>query len=719
MRRFKLNFTVFFLISFNVLFSTKLNLKIIDRNNTPVSWVIVQSEKQSVVSDSLGYVSLNASEDEKSFTFSRLGFLTTTKTVNQLLNDNIVRISFAPIATDEFVVKTESESVPFRMSSESRRIEIEELNKTYSSVNDIIKDIQYLDIRGIQLTGERQSISLGGHQGRHTVIMLDNIVLNPAGQAVDLASIPASQIESVEIVKNNVSVETGSGGIAGMLILHTKKNTRQNQISFSESVGSFNSIKQNINFQFFHNRFAFTFNTSQLYAKNDFEYEHREEKYRRVHNNKSIINFTSDIQYQYRQTKLIYNHRYQKFFKQLPGPVNYENLYKMAFQQGSTTHHNLLYSDKFNLFSSLMNFDTQVYLIQNESIYDNTQAPIRIYYAIDENIQEIKGVKTGVKQEFNTNIVDFSFNLGCELKEESFKTKDLIRNEYSLEKITQKTNSVFASQGIKKDLYYWIPEIITSLRIDDSNKFDTYKSWRAEFNNYFYSFIPFQVKSNLGTSYMIPSFYDLYWKGDSQTNGNQNLKPEESFGWRVEGFVDSNPSLGIAKWNNKTDNLIFWYRSLHGWRPDNLQSAEIDNWEFFSDYNFLKNQSLKLNYTRTIAKEKSKNPDGTNGDFYDKYIIYTPAWKWNVQLNLRAGIFSQSFTYIAQGKQWSTRDQLIPALKNYEIFNTKSAVDFSFGILKSNLNLFIYNLFDKKYENYPYVPEPGRHWEVQINFKLI
>ena len=699
-----------YLLFVPLLYAGQITIRFIDQNENPIPYVVVQTQRQTTISDVSGMIVINA-EDEI-FSIQRLGFRSVQKTAEQLRQAPIVILHRLPIQSESIIIRSEAENLPFRMSSETRRIEISDLNRVYSSVDDILKDIQAINVRGVRLAGERQTVSLGGHQGRHTIIMLDNVVLNPSGQAVDLSSIPASQIESIEIVKNNVSVETGSGGIAGMIVLHTKRARRENQIFFSQSIGSFGSHKQNLGFQLFRNTLSVRANVSSVQAKNDFEYERRGQTLTRDNNAISILNLSTELQYDLSRHRFTYSFHYQDFDKQLPGPVNFLNLYRGAYQKGTVTHHNLLYSTRFNVFDSPLRFDTQGYHIRNKSLYNNTKAPFTIYHAKDENIQQIQGVKTGLAQSFEYGLFDFTTNIGSEYKRETFQSRNMLRNVNVFD-VEQETFSVYASQAVAKDFYLWIPEIIGAARIDENNKFDTHTSWRAEFNNYFYTRIPFQIKSSLGTSYTIPSFFDLYWRGDSQSSGNPDLLPEESLGWRIEASTGTNPSIGAARWNNKTKNLIFWYRSLQGWRPANLANAEINNWEVFGQYNFLRGQNFRFNYVRTIAKNKTKG-----GDLYGKYLIYTPAWNWDLQLNLRAGLLSQSIGYIATGEQWTTRDQLIPPLKGYEVLNTRSAIDFNLWRVSSNLNFSIYNLLDRKYEIYPFTPEPGRHWEVQIGFTI-
>ena len=703
-----------------LLYTTPLTIQILDQNHAPIPFVAVQTETQTVTTDENGKIIINLNDND--FMFQRIGYKHIKRTAEQLKQSPTVIMQSTPIEAADVTVKTNPVHQPFRISSETHRIEVSELNRTYSTVEDLIKDIQSINVKGVRLAGEKQIISLGGHQGKHTIIMLDNVVLNPSGQAVDLSSIPMSQIEAVEIVKNNVSVDTGAGGLAGMVVLHTKRANRINQVHVSQSIGSFSSYKQNYGFHLFHNNFAVRANVSHIQAKNDFEYEYREEIQKRENNSVAMLNLSTELQYVLKKHLFIYSLHYQDFKKMLPGTVNAANRFLGSYQEGASFHNNLQYSTNFNLFESPMSFDTQIFYIDNKSEYNNTVAPSKIYYAIDKNYQTLSGGKIGITQDFILGIFDLTSVIGSDFKKETFKLDDLYtpNGRNSIDLITQSTFALYGSQAISKDFYYWTPVFKGSVRVDDNDISDTFTNWRAEFNNTFHTQIPFQIKSSIGTSYSLPSFYDLYWKGDSQVSGNPDLLPEKSFGWRIDASTNTNPMLGVARWNNKTENLIFWVRALQGWRPYNLANAELDNWEIWGQYDFLKQQNIKFNYTRTIAKNKSLNENGSQGGAYNKLIPYTPAWHWDVQLNTRMGRYSQSIIYMAQGAQWSTIDQLMDnsRIKGYEVWNTRTGVDFNIWRIDSNLNLSVYNIFDKRFENYHYIPEPGRHWELQINFKI-
>jgi len=696
--KLKIIFLYIFLIS--ILQAEIINIKITDENENPIANVLIENEIQNIVANNFGRASISLERDEIVYTFSRIGYKSQRKTFGELRTNSHIIMQIELLESVEFIVKDTYLPMPFRASSENSKIDLSDTRKIYITVEDIFRDQPQISIKGIRLAGEQQIVSLGGHQGRHTIIMLDNIILNPSGQAVDLSSIPASQISYIEIVKNNISVDTGSGGIAGMIILHTKRTDNINQVHYSHGIGSYGSAKNNISINYFQKNIKLILYASHLDADNNFKYKYREEVYERKFNKKNIKNFSSEIQYYNNFFHFTYDFKFQDFYKELPGPINNIRWYEEAFQEGNTFYNGVLFSMKDLNF--LISKKT------SHSTYNNTKAPISIFYAIDENIHSVQTIKI----DFMKEIGIWRPSIGGEIKDELYQINDKLYNRNFLPKTKQTTSSVFSSQKLWLDYDNYSPEIIGSIRIDENTKFKTNTCWRWEFNHAFYSNFPFKIKSSIGTSYNIPSFYDLYWKGDSQTTGNPNLKLEESFGWRVEGYTDTNPLVGLAKWNNRTNNLIYWTRSNTGWKPSNLTKAEIDNMEVFGRY-VINGQTINVVYTKTDARNKSE------GIFYNKYIVYTPEWKINAQLSINIKCLNQVFSYTAQGKQWSTHDQLIPPLKKYEIYDTQSSIKFRLWKLDTTIIFNLYNIFDIKYSNFDYVPEPGRTWETQLTLKYI
>ena len=156
---------------------------------------------------------------------------------------------------------------------------------------------------------------------------------------------------------------------------------------------------------------------------------------------------------------------------------------------------------------------------------------------------------------------------------------------------------------------------------------------------------------------------------------------------------------------------------MNAWKPSNIAKARIQNYETNIKYDFLSYNTFKLSYTRTIAKDKSLQEDGSHSDFYNKKLIYTPDYQIIAGYVFSYLNFSQNFEYQAIGKQYSTRDQLKLPLASYKKANSHTAYVFKYKSFDLKLISSLYNIFNEKYEIYDYIPEPGFYWQATLNIE--
>ncbi len=91
-------------------------------------------------------------------------------------------------------------------------------------LEEILAQSVGVQIRRFGGAGERAEISIRGFSSAQTRVELDGVALNGGRSAgVDLASIPLSQLESVEVVRGGSAVLGGSGAMGGLVALRTRR----------------------------------------------------------------------------------------------------------------------------------------------------------------------------------------------------------------------------------------------------------------------------------------------------------------------------------------------------------------------------------------------------------------------------------------------------------------------------------------------------------------
>lgn len=696
----------------NLIYAEQYQIKIVSDKQEAMSDVNVISPYQYIISDSSGTVSLKVNPGNPNIEISKLGYKKLNIRQNELRKKRKVILIKENLKLEPIIVRATEED-PSNTSLHKEKIDEESIkNQNVKSVANWLNQTQGVNIKGLDLIGEKKSISIGGHSAKHTIIMLNGIVLNPSGQDVDLSLIVAENIESIEVIKNNAGVESGSGGIAGIINIKTKQHFSDDLIEISETIGSFSSNKTAFKIQKKIKQTFLSVTLNQMHSENDFLYYNRQshKTERRENNEKSQKQASFDLLTQIKGKPLSYQFQLTQYHNELPGTYNYSQAFAGSFMEA------LLLKNTLNYKNSSEIFDQEVVIYYNidHSQYQNKKTSIPLYFADTDNDQVINGVK--INQMLKTEL--FNIKHGIEYKNEFFKSQDFLNTAASIGSLNRTSISGYA--GLEKLIMFPDFDLQQQIsgRMDYNKEFKDNYSIRYEQKLVFYTQIPIVFYGNIGTSFNLPSFYDLYWKGDSQTVGNAKLKPERSKGYRVSLSIGDNPKFEQSYWISRSEDLIYWFRSLKAWKPDNIGEAVIQNIESQCSYQFLKHHSLNLNYTQTQTWDKSRNEDGSPSDLYNKDLIYTPRYQFKGQYQFNYKVFKQKIEYSSTGKQYPTRDQFIGSLKGYEKWDSHSSINYIYKRVSQELSISFYNILNKRYEIYDYIPEPGYNWQVMYKFQL-
>jgi outer membrane cobalamin receptor len=253
----------------------------------------------------------------------------------------------------------------------------------------------------------------------------------------------------------------------------------------------------------------------------------------------------------------------------------------------------------------------------------------------------------------------------------------------------------------------------------DYSEQELHPTWRIENE----IILPFKHDLRLGgyvgTAFSQPSLFDMYWIGDSETQGNPNLKSESSTGFSLYSVLGiGRVNLKLAYYYNHVDNLIQWrqyYMNGVSWKPFNVGTADIRNFEAETDLRLGKHLSFISSVTFTDAVDKSTNPDGSPSPTYDKKLVYTPDTKVNARLSFGGEKLGASLSYAYTGRQYSTVDNLIEPLSAFYLFDAAAYYVLPLPFMDVRLDIKANNLLDKRYDIYAYTPQPGFNWSGMLS----
>ncbi|MCP4567396.1 MAG: TonB-dependent receptor [FCB group bacterium] len=224
----------------------------------------------------------------------------------------------------------------------------------------------------------------------------------------------------------------------------------------------------------------------------------------------------------------------------------------------------------------------------------------------------------------------------------------------------------------------------------------------------------FVLRGSYGNSYSLPSVNALFWMGDIQTVGNPELRPEVSehsdIGIEVAADLRVKLSAGITYFHSYIKDLIVWHQATRGWKPVNLEAAQITGHEEFVNLGFF-DGLFEVRYQNTIMVTRNKN---SSLSLYNKELTYRPHYVTNIEGTLNKGRLQAAYRVrlvdirynIASNIKW------YPA---YRIDDFDLKYTTAFKGVDVETRVLVKNLRDMDYTLIGHHPMPGREYGLKIS----
>jgi outer membrane cobalamin receptor len=701
--------TRFVLLLILILVSTclsalRISARITDTEGKPLEDVLISDGRMAVFSYPDGSFNFEAQTD--SLSFSRLGFERKILNLNAIHSTVILEAKPIILST----VRVTEHYEPGFGSALDKTILSPDSATPASGAAELLMQESAIHTSGTHLLGEDQTLSLLGNLDRHTLIILDGVPLNPHGRAVDLANLPLDSIKRIEIVKGNASLYGGASAIGGIVYLYTDDVSTAHPVKLEQesAYGSFNQLQNRLAYDQLSPVFSFKVALNRLSSDNDFTYKPRpwwnlSGKLTRHNNRKEQQSTTLEMSSALGKANLRYWLDAEQFYRQLPGPVNFLDIYKNAYLTGQSLHHNSTLGWQAKRFSE----DLIFWQHDDGTEYNNNNAENPVY----PTHYRQEHTALGVKHHAEYSYAFLKPALEWELSRQSYELNDLLYPSLSIKNTSRIQKSLAFQTRAENDFSVYTNQFQAGLRWDKVTDFESFYSWRLEEVLTRDGLIQIKAGGYFGSSFSLPSFYDLYWKGDAQSLGNPDLEPETSLGWNAWTQISyASYSFKAAYYSSEVKKLIQWRQTyLYGtvWKPVNIGKASIRNWEFSAKANPLAWFKLESSLTLTSAKDEDLHAN----------LTYTPEAKWNTGITLSRSGFSLVLEHNYTGRQWSTPDNLIDPIPSLKLFNASLGYSRTFGKFNGQLSFSLNNLFDRQYEIYAYVPQPGFNWMSSLALK--
>ncbi len=232
-----------------------------------------------------------------------------------------------------------------------------------------------------------------------------------------------------------------------------------------------------------------------------------------------------------------------------------------------------------------------------------------------------------------------------------------------------------------------------------------------------------RIKGNASRMYRKPDMNDLYW----EPGGNPELLPEKGWSYEAgiayEKGVEKTPFRAegeITAFSSEVTNWIQWAPNNSGlWTPGNLRdvvSKGIEaSTELYYEYETL---DIKLtgayHLNRSVNRTTGENTSIPEGD----QLIYVPKHRWKFVGHLAWSGYELVYKWNYTERRYITTDNST-WLPSYHL--NALHLNKGFGIGKNQaleLSVDVQNLFDVDYQAVAWRPLPGRHYEVGLKWRF-
>jgi len=474
-------------------------------------------------------------------------------------------------ALDTILIKSTRIDLPFKENARTIQVISAEFIKNSAATNvaDLLQQVAGVDIRRRGSAGSQADLYIRGGGFDQTLLLIDGIKMDDAqtGHHTMNAALPIEVIERIEIIKGPAARVFGQNAFTGAINIVTK-STLENTASVNIEAGSFGQLNGSVTVgKEFENASIIAhvgILTSDGYRHNS-DYENKNYVLKGVFNKKEQ---PIEVIATFFDKKFGAN----GFYASATATEQYEET-QSSLLGASTTFR----TEKFKITPRVYwkrGEDEYVYIRDNPSVYRNLHITNKV------------GVETNASYTSDLGIIGF----GIDISRVFISSNNLGKRNRTMANLFLEHRFKFVDGKIDitpgvaityfSDFkFHAFPGLDIGFKLSDNLK----------------------AYGNLGVTYRIPTYTDLYYN-DRSTIGNSNLKPEEAFAQEIGlKFNSGRFTSSVAIFNRDADNLIDFIRQdvTSKYEATNIAKVNTKGFELNTDYRFKLNkfnQTLSFGY---------------------------------------------------------------------------------------------------------------------------
>lgn len=718
--RIKKIFTLL-IISFTFLFAQKITV-VDNSTNSPIPDVVVNSENISRVTNKYGVVDISAFKKTEVILFSHLSYKMISVKKYELISKKIVELTPKTFFEDEVVITDMSlvgDKSQFRKTIELSSKEIQSFN----NVGDILKLKSSLQLKDYGGYGATKTVSSRGMSSENTVVLFNNVKVSDLRSGIfDFSKISSHSIDKIEVLKNADS--ESSHIAAGGIVKITSGNTNKNSLRFLTKIGSDGLKSFTGSFNKATKNYSYGIKAEYGESKNQYDFEYLDKKYKRKNAQLKKGFFCADYSLKKNNFVLkIYSH-YSHFKNGIPGFVVTNNVAssKATNETNSSLsiiNFDYLITEEFT-FNSTLSYHNQVSIYEdpeNQMFYQEKKKESKMNNITSLNRFIYKFYNYNISTGYEFNYADIS---GMNYIEQLNKPITNFRNNHKL--FGSISGTFHDILGLLKTTslsahftYDYIDEKLGYEKHTEGRSFNF--SIAARING----IENFILKSHLFDSFRNPTLNERYFSSlffPSELNAEKYKGFDVGFNYEFNLIGKTNVSLSY--FNIDGQDKIIWIPGRMGiHKPMNYGKVQTTGFEI--DFNkSLFNKFLEIDVIYNITEARNKNYFGQGDNSYNKYLVYSPLHRLNVNTSIKYSDFQFSvYTHFESERYYTTDNTLRNRLKHFFVTDVSILYNFKFLSKNNSITLKIHNLLNENYFVVQSYPMPLRNFLITYNLEIL
>lgn len=561
------------------------------------------------------------------------------------------------------------------------------------SIADILQQNTGIFIKSYGL-GSLATTSIRGASAQHTAVIWNGFpIQSPMLGQLDLALLPASFTDEVQVQNGGNGALWGSGAVGGVLQLNNKLPfDKGRQVRWNGQFGSFGQWHNDVKICFSNQKFATTTRLLHQTANNDFPYHITPDAAEKRQQN-------ADFQ----QLALLQENRFYIKSNQSLGFRLWLSKAEQKIPPTTTQNFSVAKQDNEFLRTALdWQFAHKQWVVQVRS---------GIFYDFIHYQDSIAGINSPSHSWTSISEAEAQWNLHAQ-----HHIHFGVHHTFAYGEAEGYPNGQQQVQSALFAAYHW--------QSHDSK-------WRARAsarqglaNGNFIPFVPsfalekdvtkwLLLKGNLTRNFRLPTLNDLYW----QPGGNPNLQAENGWAeeltfqthWKKEDYTFK---YSITGFNRNVNNWILWVQGNSFYSPQNIAevwSRGIEQRLYFKFQvsNFKFDLSGGYDWIRATQERAS------NESYLKKQLIYVPEQQAFGRLAVNWHTLQLSYQHQYTDPVFIRSDNQA-FLPSYQLGYLQARYGHLLKKIKANIFLQINNLWDKEYRVIERRRMPGRSYQLGI-----